>query len=260
MAVCLASIAFAQNSDQVRKEIKNRNDAVKKQLSTRSGGNWVPSKMTASQLAQRTAAAVRAMANTEARTQTLFQTSDGRGQIDGLLRVANNNKYSIDYVTIDAEPFSSTMVALNGRRQIRRDEKITVQFPVNQAIASARTEDPAAIFFRDFSRLMYRGITERKDAWVPLIAGLGKQYNLKVEERRMTFQGQNFVSYRISGAKGGPQRSNFDIIIDGKFFLPVTVRTERKDAKGSVWLTQWSALYSFKRTFKDEAFTLKAAR
>jgi hypothetical protein len=260
MALCLASMAFAQSGSDAAKEAANKSNAVKSGLAKRPDGKWVPSKMTATQLAQRTAKAVMALQNTEARTQTLFQTADGRGQIDGLLRVANNGKYYIDFVTIDGEPFTGTMVARNGQRQIRRDEKITVAFPVNQAIASARSEDPAAIFFREFPRIMYRGITERKDAWVPLVAGLGKQYKLRVDERRMTYKGQNFISYRISGAKTGAQRSSFEITIDGKFFLPVTVRTERKDAKGKDWITQWAAMYQFKQRFSDAQFTLKAAR
>lgn len=263
----LASAAVPQKKNPSDAEIAKARKQVAQELSKKSSGNWVASKLSASALAAKVKTAVVGMKAIEGGFRMLYQTSEGRGEQTGVLLVQDKTHYRIDGTMLTPMPTAFAFVANGKERLIRRGSKVLPPMPLTSKLAGAKLAPTAyAKFFPiDFSRMMFQGLTDGVDAWGPLTQSLaqgGEGYNLRIHERTMTANGTKYLSYRLSGSRTGAALqklgpSSYEFIIDGTRFLPVSVSVDWVDGKKKKWMAKWSGAYKFGAKLKPDVFTLK---
>jgi hypothetical protein len=195
-----------------------------------------------------------------------WRSSEGTGQVDGLLRIQDRYRYRMDYVVHKAQPFSCSVAADGKRKFVRSGEQVLTPVLASQQSKYAKLpiEMYADTFFDDYSRMMFQGLTDGVDAWTPMIASFKQNgFTLKLEERRLSHMGREYLNYKLTGFRAKDPRKlksnqRFEVVLDGTFWLPVTVTTSWKDAKGKPWDSQWSAGFAFGRKFKPEDLTLSS--
>ncbi len=238
-------------------------------ISAPGQGNWTRSQVTLTQLAQKVAAATMGLKNTTAEMRVDVTTPEGTAVFmtpSVALRIRDASHYRVDYVVIQKVPFSASL-AFDGRsRRVRLDSELTTLKGTGKIPAALKVTGDrlVALFDIDFPRLAFQGLTEGVDAWKSVFMGWARGvdgYKPVVEERRMTYQGVKYLNYRILVQRTGPAKaklgvSTFEVVLDGKRFLPVTIRNVRTDAKGGKWSAQWVAAYKFNQKLTDVDFKL----
>lgn len=224
--------------------------------------NWRPTKMTFAEIAQKVSSATSSLKSTTAELNVFVRTPEGQGMFftpSVVIKVKDNLHYRVDYVAVQRIPFSATLVNDGVKRGIRADNKVewkaaTYRLPA----AKLKGEALVGLFEIDFSRLAFQGLTEGVDAWRDIIKGWASGangYKAAIEERKVKYQGHDFLSYRIRAQRVGALAKKFgastvEVVIDGKRFLPVTIRVVRTDTQGKSWLAQWQAMYRFNQAIK----------
>jgi len=229
---------------------------------------WIKSKMSVTQLAQKVADATMRLQNTGADLIVLVQTPEGQGYfaaptID--FRVMGGKLYRVDYVVLHEIPFSCSTANDGQTRTVRLDDKI-IKMESSRKLQATGVKGSALmrLFETDFPRMMFQGLTDGVDAWKPILAGWAAGldgYKVAVEERTMKHEGQTFVNYRIHAQRTGAAvktlgQSTFEVILDGKRFLPVTVRHVRVMPKGQTWAMMWTSSYRFRQNYTIADMTI----
>ncbi len=239
---------------QVKKPVK----APSVKITSLGQANWKKTSMTLPELARRVSAATMGLKNTTAQLHVSCETPEGIAGFASpsiVLRVKDGMHYRVDYVVLQNVPFSASLISDGNQRRARFDSQLTT-FARNAKLPVAtkyRGDQLVGVFDFDFTRLAFQGFTEGVDAWQPVLLGWGRGvngYKATVEERRLTYQGVKYLNYRVVAERVGTAKtkfgpSTFEVVVDGKLFLPVTIRNVRKDTKGGSWQTLWAAMYKF---------------
>ena len=243
---------------------------IKVDVSEPGKEGWRSTKMGISELSSKLASATKGLRNTKAQTLLLARTSEGEGEYKGEISVKDATRYRIDYVVIEGRPISATDVSDGVRRMIRYDTKWSKPMVAGKPLPVAKRtgKELAAQWPLDFTRIAFQGITDSTDAWQPILAAWAKGaegFKTVVEERQMIYKGQMILNYRVRAERSpelakklGP--STVEIVVDGKHFLPVTIRVERQDVHGKKWLAQWSARWKFQQTLDPKTFNTPLSR
>lgn len=277
LALCLVATGASQSSgSQDPGAARASNEALNKKINEliKQGTGerdkyWTKSSLTLSQLAQKVAAATKSPKGTLGVYQILAQTSEGRGVYGGEMRFQQPNVFKLNWVHIQPDPLNGIFLANGKIRQSIFDGKLS---PVVSAskIFSGVTTDPAQLvarFSNEFTRFLFQGATDGKDAWVPLLTAWSKGaggYKLFVQERNITFQNRSHRGFRIkldrtAAAAKTMGKSSLEVVFDGHRFLPITVRELRTDKQGKPWVIQWSGNYKFDQKFQPSDFEMKGA-
>ena len=250
--------------DEIKRQAEERKVVISIPQAKTSG--WGKTSMSMTGLAKRVADATTHLEGTYGQLTTHVQTPEGTGYFEGDLKVRDSKTYYIDFVVVAERPFSGTLAADGTHRIVRVGDDLSALKPVSEQIpvAKAHPETLVQAWPEDFSRLAFQGLTEGEDAWAQVLKGFesgAAGYKATLEERRIVSKGREFLAYRILARRpADPKRkigsSEVEIVVDGKWFLPVTIRTVSKDAEGGNWKVQWNAQYRFKQTFVPENFQL----
>lgn len=227
---------------------------------------WTKTSMSLNVLGQRIEGAMLNLRNARARLSTIAQTSEGQGTYEQEVAIQDRKNYKIDFLVIDKKPVSGTDVANGKDRMVRVDATWTKPMEVGKPldVVNRSPSQLASIWISDFSRMAFQGLTDGKGAWSQVFDSWSKGFEgfkPTVEERHMKYQGVNVTSFRIRAERSGSAVSTYgpckiEIVVDGRHFLPVTVRVERKDKEGKPWLTQWSAQWRFKQNLASSDFKM----
>lgn len=229
-------------------------------------GGWKPTKLTLDDIGAKVAAATRGLRNTKADTIYLARTSQGEGTYRGEIAIVDPKKFRIDYVVNSEMPMSGSDISDGTKRMVRLGEKFTPPMPAGKPLAIAQRPSAswAAMWTDDFNRMAFQGLTDGKDAWQPVFQEWKKgMFGFKpvVEERQMVHSGKMITNYRVRVERNAEMSKKlgpcaFEIVLDGTRFLPVTIRVERKDLNGKVWMTQWSAHWKFREPIQESSFQM----
>lgn len=226
--------------------------------------DYVASKVSLEKIASNTGTSMMRLKGTEGQFTVNSITSEGRSQIAGVVRIQSVDHYRLDSVFLAPVPFGNCFTGDGQRRFLRIGTKMLTPMLVRQQLAAVKMtpKQMADRFFTDYSRMLFQGVSERKDAWVPLFQGFKQQgYKLKVTERRMTFQGRKYLDYKIVGDRaadptGAHSKAHFEVIVDGTYWLPVTVEVSWVDAKKKPWRSNWACGYAFNRKFTAKELSM----
>lgn len=258
-----------QNPPDVKKTGADLAKVFSEAVKPKPGDNlWRPTKLSVAQLAAKVEASVRNIKNTEVAIKMLAQTSEGRGQFDGIMRIRDNRNYRMDTFVVKPQPVTAIYTSNGKSRFVLYDGQFKPKsgFPAGTRLASA-TSDPkklVQLFPIEFGRLMFQGLTDGLDSWGPVLnawnAG-ATGYKVKIEERVMTYAGKKILTYRVladrtPAAAKTQGSSKIELRVDGTNFLPVTVRETRVDLKKKTWIIQWSSIYSFGKKFNADDFRI----
>lgn len=225
---------------------------------------WTASRLSAAEVGRRMAQAIEGMRGVEGVAETTVETPEGRGQIRTTIAVRDNRNYRIEFPIVALVPDAGVMAANGTTRSLRIGTKTTPPFPIDGKTGDAdwNASQIARNWNRDFGRLIFRGLTEGRDALGPLIAEWSRPqsgFRVTTEERSREFRGRTVTNYRIRAsraARAGQGASEVEIVIDGERGLPVTIRSIWTDDRGREWRAQWSAGWNFERKIVDEQLVL----
>lgn len=255
-AVCFAGVPDQKKSDQKTQAVTPSPAFVT--IPGKGTERWKSTAMKADVLAKRMAAAVKNLKGVKADLLIDVQTPLGQGRFlspSVALKIGDSTHYRIDYVVIQAQPFSCSIVNDGMMRKVRLDDKIIPIKGIGPfgVAAGAKGATLVRLFEMDYSRMAFQGLTEGIDAWEPLLASWMQGvdgFQVRVEERTMEYQKHKFHHYRIVATRTGEMvkklgPSQFEIVVDGDRFLPTTIKNVRKDNKGKSWQSQWAVVYRF---------------
>ena len=118
-----------------------------------------------------------------------------------------------------------------------------------------------------FTSLALSNLTESCRPFSAYVAALQTSgaYQVKTQKRQMAFQGHNYTSYRIVierspalAAKSGAYK--VEMVFDGTYRLPVTIRTNSAGTKGVPTDILWTARWMGGKNYSKETFALPAKK
>ncbi len=228
---------------------------------------WGPSSARPEHVAASVAKAMRSMAGVTGEALSVLRTPEASGSVRSIFRVRDSKVYRVDYVVVREQPTSGMIQSDGKKRTIPNREGIGKSAAYDSKSPDARLTARQLVerWPSEFTRLMWRGLTDRTDPWAPLVGGLMRGdggFKAIFEERVTAFQGQKLKNYRIRAVRSdqaaktlGP--CELEMVFDGRFSLPVTIRVTRKDPKGREWKMQWSAGFNFRQKVGADEFTVK---
>jgi hypothetical protein len=116
----------------------------------------------------------------------------------------------------------------------------------------------------EFSRLAISQLIDHYDPWKALAAELGKgTTGLRAvsEERRVRYKNQTVTNYRIRVERTAASAKSlgttvFEIVVDGKYWLPVTMRSIVRTPKGVYSSYDWTVNWKSKANFDPKLFKI----
>lgn len=255
--------AVRARNEQMNKEL---DELIKKGTGDRER-YWTKSSLSMTQLASKVAQATKYPRATRGMFKLLAQTSEGRGIYEGELSFQRQNVFKVNWIFLKADPVAGIFLSDGKKRQVFFDGKLSPAMAVTKNFSGVTT-DPAQLVARfpnEFPRFLFQGATDGKDPWVPLISAWARGaggYKAVVQERNITYQNRKYKSFRIkldrtAEAAKKLGKSTLEVVFDGTFFLPVTVRELREDLRGKSWVIQWAGNYSFNQKFKPTDFQMQ---
>jgi len=236
------------------------------QVSKPGQKGWGPTKITLAELGGNIAASMKGLRNTSLETTTLARTDEGEGQYMGDTQIKDNKAFKVDYVVVGTIPTTASDISDGVRRMIRLGETYSKPMPAGKPldVVNRSSAELANRWIQDFGRMAFQGLTDGKDAWKPVFTEWSKGtggFKPVVEERSSLYKNQLILNYRVRAERTGAAakklgQCTIEIVIDGKHFVPVTMRVERTDLKGKKWLTQWSAHWKFRQEIAANAFAM----
>lgn len=271
----------------MRVQIEGRNKPTYPvKIPNRASQGWSDAGMGASELASKVSKAVAGLSGAMLDAKALVSTPLGKGHYMSTAKLQDRKTYNVRYFHIGDVPISGNLVANGKERIVRVDMTWSNAMAAGQPLPNTRKammntmrdkpdsekmapitdSAPASVvenWPREFSRLMFQGYTEGKDAISPAVEGWAKGmdgYKLKpVEKMSQIRNGKPFTAYRIIAYKidpdaKKPNSSVMEFVVDGKQFLPITVRSVWKDEQGKDFSVMWAARWKFKQKFPATEF------
>jgi hypothetical protein len=245
-------------------EANKRIAAMLKASQDKANQYWKPAKTTAAALAKQIAMSTKGAKNLYCYSQLIVQTSDGHGIYKGEIKVGSATRYKVDYVQIRPDPQNGVLLADGATRRSMLSGKVSPPLPLTQPFPDSSSNAATLVerFPNEFSRFMFQGATDGRDAWTPLITGWSQGmggYAMKLQERKIVFNNRTFHNYRIllertPAAAKKLGKSTVEVVFDASRYLPVTVRETRVDLKGKEWIIQWAGQYKFDQKFTAADF------
>lgn len=227
--------------------------------------NWSATQVKALDVAKKTAAAIAGMRNTYGESVTHMTTPEGNATVMLYYKIQDAKNFRVDFVIPKSIPARGAVLADGRGKRALGEKKMGPSMPLSFASEESKLSDAQVVrrWPLEFSRLMFTGFTDSKDSFVRMIRALARGeggFKLTFEERTMPLRGSTVRNYRFYAVRSreamkkyGP--CEFEVVVDGTRFLPVTVRVDSKDASGKPWKQQWSGGWRFNQKFKPGEVT-----
>jgi hypothetical protein len=227
-------------------------------------GKWAKTNRTLLSLAAKVGEAIAQMRDTFGESLMAVKTPEGNASVRLLYKIKDRQNFRVDHLIMDVVPSPGSVLADGAEKKVLGAKGFEWTGGVADPTPGARLSASriAAQWPKDFTRLMFLGLTDGKDTWEGLareLASTDSGFEVDVEERQTNFRNQNWKNYRLHVKRSkaaaetlGP--CEMEIVIDGKLYLPVTVRVIMEEPGGRPWHQQWSAGWNFDQSFQPEDF------
>lgn len=225
---------------------------------------WTKTELAAAQLADEVAGAMANLNGVYGEARTLILTAAGKGQHKSVIRIADAKHFHVDYFVGKEAPSSASLKSDGTTKASFSGKGVTDQTPVGTASADANLTDTELVekWPYEFSRLMFRGLVDGKDAWKPVLMGLARGeggFETTVEKRERKVGDKTVRNFRVLAVRKASSAKKLgectiEMVFDADRKLPVTIRVDRKDAKGSPYRLHWSAGWNFNQKFDAKVF------
>lgn len=184
---------------------------------------------------------------------TFFQDSPrGNGSSTGQIRIADRNRFFIEYSLVRTEVDLNQIVADGNAKALYEARKWQARRPLNQALLAPSSPDR---FLTEFPRDMFASLVDGVGGWQRAVAAWTRAgYQVLVETKTMDVRGTKTPFYRLMVNRSGKAPANFEARFDGMRNLPVTVRLNARDQAGKETRLQWSAAWRFNQTIDPKVF------
>lgn len=231
-------------------------------------GNWTPTKLTSATLAANMGKAMSTMTGVECRSVVAAKTPEGVGRSLISFKFATPNAFRVEYIEPGLIPKRSTILADGAKVRAYAKNRWTPYKPIASGFDPAQAKVDAQKFLTHFSRAMVANAVDKSDPWAPLFNELqsGKSgFDCRIEERHFVSNGRNYLSYRIVATRRAAQSkslgpASMEIVVDGKYWLPVTIRTEMQPPGQKPWSYEWTGQWRFKQKFAPSDLALAQSK
>ncbi len=219
-----------------------------------------PSETKLTDIGSRTDAGILGLQNGKAIAKMVVETSRGtsNGTID--IKVRDAKTYVVGYLLPQTDATPNKLAADGKLKMVYEDRKWTPAKPTE----ASGPMTPAEIdsWLQKYPKEMFAGLIDGGHVWDRLLAGLQSDVSrtTTVEEQETKFKGVPRPIYRIVSRDKADPKEEMEIVIDGKRWLPLTVKANFKDDAGKPVHTFWTAEWAFGGQFDDKEFVIPAKR
>lgn len=227
---------------------------------------WTPTQRRLDDLAKRVAQTVGNMKGIYGESVTSLKTPEGSGQVQSYYKVRDNKAFVVNFPIVRGVPTRGEVRADGKQRVVKETGAYSRPAPVGTPTVQTALNSREVVqrWPKEFGRLMFLNLTDGRDAWGPVLAGLGRGeggFQTTVEERSMQWQGRTVRNYRVRAVRSAEAAKRLgpcemEMVFDGERFLPVTVRVDMKDPNGQPWRIEWSGAWSWTRPIDPKELAL----
>ncbi len=236
-----------------------------------SQSDWKQSDMTPMQIAQAADSAIGVLHGAVAETSLQVKNPAGTGQAVSKMQIQDPAHYHVEYIeVVNGEPHTMMAVADGKRRGVLIASSFVKAggWHAKAAIGSQGSipagGDLVGAWPTQFPRLILSQLLESRGGVSAYLAALSNgvgNYVLTSEKRVIPYNGRMYTSYRIVAQRGeaaakAQGSSRIEMVFDGHFRLPVSVRTNAKPIKGKPTDMLWATGWSFNKSFPAKTFEM----
>jgi hypothetical protein len=228
-----------------------------KEIAKEGSKGWKRSDLSPSQLGKKIDAAIAGLRGLDGGALLLLDIPEGKGEVRTALKVANPNKYMIQYNVVPTLAENHTLIA-DGIDKVESFKNAWSK-PVPVA-SQGKAWDQRTIVKRwpeEFNRIMLMPLADRQPVWEKLLVGLTKGeegYRSSLERQTFTWNNQTKPYYRLV-ANRPSDKAEMEIFVDGATFVPLTIIIKRR-VDGKEHKVQWQAKWKFGASWEDKWFVI----
>lgn len=222
------------------------------QVPAPNSGGWQRGSLSASALGSQMDQAIAKLRGTTAEGRMDVRTKEMRGYVVLRTVLKDPKHYHIEFMDPSTPTKGNYIVRNEGRIGFMSHDKwIAADFPAQPTSFLDQLHMTSGFGFRPFTGSPYwKGLLER------LAKGEGK-FKASLETKPMVLpNGEKRAFYRVIAERKGALPATVEIRVDGKRWLPVTVRVNEQVSPKEERFTQWSIAWSFDRPIAEKAFDL----
>lgn len=234
----------------------------------KGSNGWTKTELAAARLAEDVGDAMSNLQGVYGEARTVIKTAAGSGQHKGVIRIADAKHFQVDYFVGKESPSSASLKSDGTTKASFSGKGVTDQAPVGTAGSDAKLTDKELVekWPFEFSRLMFRGLVDGKDAWKPVLMGLARGesgFETTIEEREKKVGDKTVRNFRVLAVRSASSvkklgECTIEMVFDADRKLPVTIRIDRKDANGNPYRLHWSAGWNFNQKFDAKVFQFES--
>lgn len=232
---------------------------------------WSLSDLSPEQIAKAADEAIASARGLDGDVLLRLKDPQGTGEAVSKVQIQNPSKFAIQYTELESgEPHTFTFKA-DGRRRglLLPATQSRVGGWVKRAPIGTKGTIPSGSKLVEawptrFPRLVLASLFESRTPFSDYVAAIKRGaggYTLASERRVLQYKGQSITSYRIvASRKADAARklgaSRVEMIFDGHYRLPVTIRTNVTPSSGVPTDLLWTAGWNFGKKYSDDTFVL----
>jgi hypothetical protein len=187
---------------------------------------------------------------------TVYEVGGAKMMSRGDLKIKDNKTFSIDYYTPTTQATRNRIVADGTKRYEFFGEKWTEKPLGKPRKDAALTDAEIKDWPQNFYQQMFKSYSDDANFWKPLLEGLGRGaggYTTSLEQKTDKVHDKDRTIYRVIATRKS-DGAEFQISVDGVRYLPLTVKSVIKNAKGGEDKRFWTCEWFFSGTFSDKDF------
>ena len=227
--------------------------------------DWHSSDRTPVQIANLADSAVASLKGAAAESSMQVKNAAGIGQTLSHALVQDPSHYSIEYIElVSGEPHTMIAKADGKRRGVLIASTFVKQggwlakAPVGDKGSISVGNPLVAQWPTQFPRLAFAPLTESQGSFSAYLSALSSKaggYTVKSEKRVVPFNGRVYTSYRIL-AQQAATGTRIEMVFDGNYNLPVTIRASLHPAKGKPSDMLWGTRWKFHQSIPAKTFEM----
>ncbi len=213
---------------------------------------WIALAQTPEEFGQTVDRAISSLSNVAGTFNIELRNESMEGSKSGQFLIASSAQYAIDTVDID-KPTVLNRTLANGSTKKSLSENgwtapqaVSAQGkPVGQKVSNTLS--------RNFSRLMFESLTERRPTWSPVLKSLEAEgFRVTLETKSISTSGVMRPYTRLVATRDGVGLNEFEVRFDGIRHVPLTVRMVSTAASGKPVTSEWRGKWKFNQKVSDE--------
>ncbi|MBS1707393.1 MAG: hypothetical protein JSS65_01585 [Armatimonadetes bacterium] len=188
--------------------------------------------------------------------RVLFDGPRGKLNGESYIKVQDAKTFMVEYLLVQTDAAVNKIIADGHRKRVYENRKWEDPAPASGS-GPMKPQEIDAWIARSAAE-MFAGLRSGEPVWDRLLSGLNNDPGRTtiVEQQMTTVKSIKRPIYRVVSRKKDSKTDVLEIVIDGKRWLPLTVKANYIDTNGAEVHTFWTARWAFGAKFEDKDFLI----